>query len=313
LSFRSGPDYRDGNRGLVFDIQRFSVHDGPGIRTTVFMKGCPLRCLWCSNPESQELRPVLMVRDVNCRQCGACRQACPEAAISVDEDNGRAIDWAACSQCLECAEACLYDALTACGKVMEVEAIVDEVLRDEDFYRNSGGGVTVSGGEPLTQSEFVSRLLEECKERGLHTAVETSGYGPWERMETILHFTDLILFDVKHLESLAHSRATGVPNDVILENLERASAVEGQRVWIRIPLISDFNDSGEHIEKIAELGRKLGVEKISLLPYHEGGRSKCRQLGRPYGYPEGRAPSKEHLKHLKKLLEQRGLTVTVDH
>jgi pyruvate formate lyase activating enzyme len=196
---------------------------------------------------------------------------------------------------------------------MDIGAVVDEVIRDKDFYRNSGGGVTISGGEPLNQSEFVGRLLAACKEEGLHTAVDTSGYAPWNRMETVLRFTDLVLFDIKHLDAQAHERATGVTNDVILENLERVSAVGEKSIWIRVPLIRDFNDSEEHIERIAELGRELGIEKVSLLPYHEGGRSKCRQLGRPYGFTEGRTPGEEQVRRLKQLIEKRGLEVTVEH
>lgn len=254
-----------------------------------------------------------MVRDSNCRRCGACAEACPEAAIAVSNGQDRTIDWEKCSQCLECTEACVYEALTVCGKYMDVEEIVGELVRDDDFYRNSGGGVTVSGGEPLTQNEFVSRVLEECKGRKLHTAVDTSGFAPWEKMEKLLRFTDLVLFDIKHLDSDEHQRATGVGNAIILENLSRASAFASTDLWLRIPLVAGFNDSEEHIEKVAKLGKELGVEKISFLPYHAGGLSKCRQLGRPYGYPDGRAPSKQRLGLLMKVLEDNRLRVTVDH
>ena len=183
-------------KGLIFNIQRFSVHDGPGIRTTVFMKGCPLTCLWCSNPESQAFFPNLVVRDMNCRGCGECLEACTDGAITMTEEQGRKIDWEKCNQCLVCTDSCIYDSLSISGSYMEVEEVLHEVMRDEAFYKNSGGGITVSGGEPLSQSEFVTNLLEACKREGLHTAIDTTGYAPWEKIEKVLRFVDLALFDI---------------------------------------------------------------------------------------------------------------------
>lgn len=291
-------------RGLVFNVQRFSIHDGPGIRTTVFMKGCPLRCLWCSNPESQDFAPNLMVRDIQCKGCGACAKACPQAAIEMD-GGGRQIDWTKCTQCLKCVDACLYNSLNVCGRYVEVGEVLDEVVRDEAFYRNSGGGITVSGGEPLSQGEFVALLLEASKRVDLHTALDTTGFAPWEKLERVLPSVDLILWDIKHLDPVEHRRTSGVDNELILENLARAAKLA--TVWLRIPLIAGFNDSEEHLERVAILGQRIGAVKVSLLPYHEGGVSKSEQIGRSYPYREGRAPEKEWVQHLKVTIERHGI------
>lgn len=296
-------------KGIVFNIQKFSVNDGPGIRTTVFMKGCPLDCVWCSNPESKSFKPELMVRDINCKRCGACVEACPQGAISITQETGRVIHRDQCDQCLVCVDSCLYGALVRCGTNMTVKEVLDEVLQDRVFYKNSGGGITVSGGEPLSQSAFVGALLAACKDEGLHTALDTSGHAPWRNMEPVLAFVDLVLFDVKHLDSNEHRKATGVRNKTILENLKKAAKLK--EVWLRVPLIPGYNDSEEHVKKIAVLGKEVGARKISLLPYHEGGRSKSTQLGIPYGFPERETPGETEVSHLKEMIEAMRLGVTV--
>jgi pyruvate formate lyase activating enzyme len=234
-------------------------------------------------------------------------EACPRCAITIREER-RIIDWSACDQCLKCVDSCLYGSLRVCGEYLSAEAVLEEVLKDEAFYRNSGGGVTLSGGEPLTQGEFVTRLLELCKKEGLHTTLDTTAYASWSVMQEVLRHVDLVLFDLKHLDNEEHERTTGVPNHVILENLERAAAQT--KIWLRIPLISGFNDSEEHIGRIANLGKTHGAEKISLLSYHEGGKTKCEQIGLPYRHSDGSAPSEDHLQRLIEVIEHAGLTAS---
>jgi pyruvate formate lyase activating enzyme len=299
----------DQEKGIIFNIQRFSIHDGPGIRTTVFMKGCPLRCLWCSNPESQDPFPNLMVRDILCVGCGACADACPEGAIRMIGGAGRKIDWDRCTQCLACVNACLYQSLNACGRYVTVEEVLDEVLRDEAFYRNSGGGMTVSGGEPLSQAPFVKKLLAAAKGAGLHTVLDTTGFAPWDRLEEVLPFVDLLLWDVKHLDPAKHREATGVDNAIILRNVVAASS--RVPVWLRVPLIAGFNDSAGNLGEILLLGKKVHAAKISLLPYHEGGKSKCEQLGRTYPFPQGETPEDDYVQSLKGMIEKEGFKAAI--
>lgn len=296
------------DEGLIFNIQRFSIHDGPGIRTTVFMKGCPLKCRWCSNPESQSFFPALLVRDINCVGCGACRPACSPGAISFREGK-RQIDRQICNNCLECVKNCSYQSLNTCGQYLKMEDVIREVLRDEAFYKNSGGGLTVSGGEPLRQAEFTLLLLAQCKKKGIHTALDTTGYAPGEIMEKVLEFADLVLFDIKHLDPVIHLQATGVSNSLIIENFKKIP--ERIAVWLRIPLIAGFNDSAEHILKITALNKVRRIQKISLLPYHEGGKSKCEQIGLPYFLPDAAAPGAEHLEKLKKIIEEQDIEAAI--
>ncbi len=304
----NGTDNREPIEGLVFNIQRFSVHDGPGIRTTVFMKGCPLSCLWCSNPESQDFWAQLMTRDVKCTGCGACVHSCPENAIQLNA-HGRRIDWDRCQQCLRCVDACQYGALARSGNPMKVDTVMAEVLRDRLFYKNSGGGVTVSGGEPLAQSDFVEALLHRCKQEGLHTTVDTTGYVAWPRLQQVAPLADLLLWDVKHLDRQVHEDATGVGNQLILENLARAAALT--RIWLRMPLMAGFNDDEDHMIRLISLALKIRADKISLLPYHEGGRSKNEQIGRAYPCSGNQAPTEEKIERLKTMINSAGIEVGI--
>ncbi|HOD27738.1 MAG TPA: glycyl-radical enzyme activating protein [Syntrophales bacterium] len=296
--------------GTIFNIQRFSVHDGPGIRTTVFFKGCPLNCPWCSNPESQERKPQLMIRDIRCVKCERCAAACPERAITCDRDTGRSIHWASCSQCLKCVEACLYDALTVVGRQTSVGEVLREVERDLPFYQNSGGGVTLSGGEPLMQPQFTRELLAALKSAGLHTALDTSGFAPEPGWEEILPFTDLLLFDVKHLDAERHVEVTGVDNGPILRNLRLAAG--RTRIWLRVPLIRGFNDDAGHIRRLVGLAKDVRAEKISLLPYHEGGKTKCLQIGRSYPFAHAISFSDEECQELRERVQRQGVDATLN-
>ena len=234
-------DHSSGSEGMVFNIQRFSLQDGPGIRTTLFLKGCPLRCDWCSNPESQVLHPEIMFRIQNCKACGTCVEVCQVKAITL-KDGTHHLDRKTCTLCMDCVDACPGGALQSTGKRMSVQEVVEEASKDELFYSNSGGGVTLSGGEPLFQGDFAFGLLKACKEKGLQTALDTCGHAPWDVMKRALEYTDLVLFDLKHLNLEKHLQGTGIGNDLILENLKKTVQSNQSRIWIRLPVIEHYND-----------------------------------------------------------------------
>lgn len=299
-------------RGVVFNIQRFSIHDGPGIRTTVFLKGCSLRCGWCSNPEALRPFPEIITRDVKCIRSGKCVEACPEQAITVVE-NTRIIHWEKCNYCMKCAEVCPSGAIEAMGRTMTVAEVMDTVGRDASYYRRTGGGMTLSGGESLVQWQFALKLLQEAKRRGLHTALDTTGHADWEILDEILNFTDLVLYDVKHPDSARHQEATGVPNERILDNLRKTVAKAGPKVWVRHPLIPRFSDSEEELEELCELVLTLKpqIEKICLLPYHKFGELKYAAMGKVYPWKEIPTICDERIGEFKKLVESHGIEVDV--
>ena len=302
----------DGSEGVVFHIQRYSIQDGPGIRTTVFLKGCPLRCEWCSNPESQDPHPEILFRSPQCQQSGSCAEACEVGAIRLI-DGAPSLDRSTCTMCMDCVEACPSGALEISGKRMKLEDVVDEACRDELFYVNSGGGVTLSGGEPLSQPEFARRFLEACRARSIHTALDTCGHASWQVVEQVLAHTDLVLFDLKHLSPGKHRDGTGVKNELILDNLRKTLDAKGTRVWIRIPLIPGYNDSTPHLKELAFALRETGAEKVSLLGFHHWGRSKYQALGREYPCDGVDALPRSTLELAKTVLEARGIAVTIDH
>jgi len=298
--------------GVVFNIQRFSIHDGPGIRTTVFLKGCPLCCGWCSNPESIRLSPEIITRDIKCIRCGKCVKVCPQQAVIV-ANNTRIIQWEKCNYCMKCADVCPSGAIKAVGKRMNVAEVMDVVARDASYYRRTGGGMTLSGGDPLVQWQFALKLLQEAKKRGFHTTLDTSGCADWEVLDKVLNYTDLVLYDVKHLDSAKHQEATGVPTERILDNLRKTLEKAGTKVWLRHPVIPHFNDLEEEMEELCKFILTLNpsVEKVSLLPYHKFGELKYAATGKAYPWKDIPMISDEQIQKFKKLIESHGIKVDV--
>ena len=283
------------NKGIVFDIQKFSLHDGPGIRTTVFLKGCPLRCLWCHNPESQSFKIELSYKSDKCVLCGACEEVC-EAGVHKVSENLHAIDYSKCTASCKCVEACAYDALKLYGKTMTVQEVISDVLKDIKYYKKSDGGITISGGEPLAQPTFTGEILKAAKEKRIHSCIETTGYASREIIEKLLPYVDLFLFDYKATDSKKHEELTGVSNELILENLQFIYD-KGASIILRCPLIPGINDSEEHLQGIALMSDKYPLLKgIELLPYHHMGKGKYKELGREYSLEEIENTSDEQKK-----------------
>jgi len=270
-------------RGVVFNIQRYSIHDGPGIRTVVFLKGCFLKCLWCSNPESQDIKKEIAIYPKKCTKCLNCIKACPVNALKLKENSSEIeIDRSKCIRCGKCTQVCSSTALRLIGRDMYVEEILDEVMKDEVFYRRSGGGVTFSGGEPLMQVDFLKNLLIASKKEGLHTAIETSGFSSWQKIKKVINYLDLILFDIKHMDSEKHKQMTGVKNKLILNNARRIAKIDKSKLIIRIPFIPKYNNSENEIKEIFRFAKEIKVNNINILPYHNFGESKYINLGREY-------------------------------
>ena len=265
--------------GLVCDIQRFCLHDGPGIRTVVFLKGCPLRCEWCCNPESQTSQQQLFYIKPKCLGCCRCVEECPSRCIRATADGKIEIDRGRCTGCLRCVEYCAGAALKAIGSTWSAEALLAEIAADKAFYDESGGGVTISGGEVLAQADFAHEILSLSKEIGINTAIETAGHGKSDSLIRLSETADFILFDLKHVNSAKHKRATGVSNDLILKNLEAILAVRRDALYIRIPLIPGFNLDDRSLDEIEAVLSRLEIAKIELLPYHRLGEVKSEFLG----------------------------------
>ena len=296
--------------GVVTDIQRFSLHDGPGIRTTVFLKGCNLRCGWCHNPETLRPGPELQLIPDKCIGCGACLEACPHGA-QVMEDGRRAFRRELCRACGSCAEVCYAEALVLVGREMTVDEVLREVLRDRLYYANSGGGLTISGGEPLCQHDFTLALLRRARDEGLHTAVETNADWPWEQLASLLGVTDLVMMDIKTMDPAAHRKWTGASNERVLDNARRLAA-DGVDLVVRTPVVPGVNDTPGEIARVADFLRDLAnVRYYELLPYHPLGAGKYESLGMEYAFADVRRPPAETLHALADEARRRGLRVRV--
>ncbi|MFC1934889.1 glycyl-radical enzyme activating protein, partial [Chloroflexota bacterium] len=285
---------------------RYSVHDGPGIRTIVFFKGCPLRCAWCSNPETQSRKPELLFDDAKCIHCGHCIKVCPTRAVSLSTENTIMIDRRLCQACGHCVELCPGSARKIAGRYVSVEEVFKQLVKDELFYRNSNGGITFSGGEPVVQSAFAKELAYRCNEAGLQVALETCGYSPWKRLERVIKSVSLVLYDIKNMSGTQHQRFTGVSNKLILRN---ARAISDSKVpmIIRIPVIPGFNDSKENIISTTVFAKGLAsVSEIHLISYHELGIVKYGKLCRGNTW-QGPVPNLECLEILQQLVESMGV------
>lgn len=274
------------NSGIVFNIQRYSIHDGPGIRTNVFLKGCPLECRWCSNPESQLSKPELAYNDNKCigtQDCSWCKKACQYGAIH-DSDTGKVrIDRDACQQCFACVEVCPSKALHTFGKVMTVNEVLKTVEADNIFYARSGGGLTLSGGEPLSQGDFAFELIKEAKKRRIDATVETCGYVDWSQLERIAPYLKTILYDIKSMDDAKHKEYTGVSNKVILENFVKLrNQFPHLHILVRTPVVPGFNDSEADIAAIVDFLKDMPNVSLEILPYHRMGQQKYGYLGRDY-------------------------------
>lgn len=291
-------------KGLVFNIQRFSVNDGPGVRTIVFLNGCPLRCKWCCNPESQELRPVVMFKEVNCVGCGNCNVVCPTGASSFAYPGK--IDHTKCIACGKCVDVCYHKALELSGRWMTVEDLMKELYKDRVVYRRSGGGITVSGGEALVQHTFLLELLKTCKSVGWHTAIETTGFAKKEVLDEIVPWLDLVMMDIKHIDPVIHKQFTGVDNTKILENAIYISKMAKEMI-VRVPVIPGFNADKKTITGIAKFATYMhNIKQIHLLPYHDLGSNKYGMLGKDYTLSDVKTPEASTMEELKEIVESYG-------
>lgn len=276
-------------KGTIFDIQSFSVHDGPGCRTTVFFSGCPLECRWCANPESWKAKPHIMFSELSCKYdkgCSACRDKCSKQSLTFDKSNKPVLNWSICKTCtsFDCSKACYNNALKICSKEYSLEDLMDIIKRDSNNWR-SNGGVTFSGGEPLIHHKYLLKVLNECKKSNIHTAIETSGYAKNEIFLDIMDNIDFAFIDLKHMDREKHKNQTGVYNDLIHKNIESLKETNWNgRLVIRVPVIGGFNDDDENINEIIKFMKKNNLIEINILPFHRLGESKWNQLGKTYDY-----------------------------
>lgn len=297
--------------GIIFNIQKYSIHDGPGIRTTIFLKGCPLRCQWCHNPEGQSPQPEVALWPSRClEECQECVFVCDRLALS-KRDSFISLDKDKCDLCGKCAEVCPSRAVEIAGRQWSVEEVMKEVEKDLMFHDESGGGVTFSGGEPLMQPEFLKALLEESKKREIHTVIDTCGFAEPHVLEEICDKVDLFLYDLKVMDDQKHRRFTGGSNKIVLENLIKLDE-KGKEVIVRIPLIPGVNEDKKDVEDILDFLRSLkNIHRLSLLPYHDLGKEKYKRFTLPYKIGTIQPPSRELIEKIKKRLESSGCQVTI--
>lgn len=307
-------------KGLIFDVQSYSVHDGPGCRTVFFMMGCPLRCEWCANPEGWETRQRIMYRISKCicgkQGCDRCQRACSQQAIIVDNGQGTVtIDWSKCKTCgtMECVNACLQEALALCGKWFTVPDILKVVNRDRQYWGRDGG-VTFSGGDPLTQHEFLTTVLKRCQEAYIHTTVETSGFFSEKVFAGVMKYVDFAFVDIKHMDPDKHREQTCVNNQPVLSNIKLLASDQWKgRLVIRIPIIPGYNDDDANITATAAYVNSIGLEEINILPFHRLGDSKWRQCGMVYPYRDAEPVPEEKMRHIQRLIQSQGITCYVGH
>lgn len=298
----------------IFNIQSYSIHDGPGIRTTVFVKGCPLRCIWCANPESNAAYPELMTYSSKCTGCGACVPVCPKVAISVQLQGKKYIavtDREKCANCGACVEACVNAAREIAGKEMTVREVIDKVKGDKLFFDGSGGGMTISGGEALAHPKFSANLFAAAHAEGIHTAMESCSFASRETVDMVFPHVDLALLDVKHMDSVTHEKLVGVTNEYILENIRHVHNDLHVPVILRIPTIPGYNDSMENFHAVGRFAASLGSDvSVNLLPFHKLGESKNESLGHPHSLGI-EPPSDEYMEALKEIVESHGVQVKI--
>ena len=292
---------------IILNIQKYSVHDGDGIRTTIFFKGCPLKCMWCHNPESQNYNAEFMFDREKCKGCGLCADACSNNAISYDEDHKAVTNLDKCTLCEKCFDYCIEDARQKAGNYYNVDELISICERDMMFYEESGGGVTLSGGEVMAQNiDYVEELLRKLKDKGINTAVDTCGYAKEENFKRVLKYTDTFLYDIKIIDNEKHKYYTGKSNELILKNIIFL-ADAGADINVRIPVIDGINSSDKDIlDTIKFLKENVGFIRVNILPYHNTGSSKYERLGRKYNTEELNVPSKETMEHIQYLFNNNG-------